>query len=65
MTKYKNPVIKYFYRIKSKLDKDHYSINNFNFNPSAIATNDGIIKDNIKLQYSYQFDNNNEYYDFI
>ena len=61
MTKYKNPVIKYFYRIKSKLDKDHYSINNFNFNPSAIATNDGIIKDNIKLQYSYQFDNNNEY----
>ena len=53
--KYKEPIRKYFYRIENKLDKDNFSINHLNFIPSLIKTNDGIIKDNIKEEYSYSY----------
>ena len=55
---YKKPNNKYFYYIENTLNKERYSINHINFNPSSIETNNGIIFDNIKEELSYIFDRN-------
>jgi hypothetical protein len=55
---YKEPNQKYFYSIENTLNKERYSINHINFNPSSIITNNGIIFDHIIEELSYIFDRN-------
>ena len=55
---YKEPNQKYFYSIENTLNKERYSINHINFNPSSIITNNGIIFDHNKEELSYIFDRN-------
>ena len=40
---YKNPFTKYIYKIENPLYQNEYSINNINFNPLTIKTNNGLI----------------------
>ena len=56
--KYKEPNMKYFYRIENALNKDNYSINHLNFNPSVIKTYNGIIFDNSIKENSFVYDRN-------
>ena len=58
---YKEPNMKYFFSIDNTLDKDNYSINHLNFNPSSIITNNGIIFDNIKEELSYIYERNDAF----
>ena len=59
--KYKKPIIKYFYRIENKLDKDTFTVNHLNFNPSLVRTDDGIIYNNFREEHSYFFNRNDVY----
>ena len=56
--KYRNPVVKYFYRIENLLDTINYSINYININPSLIKSNDGYVFDRKKEEFSYMYDRN-------
>ena len=56
--KYKSPVVKYSFRIESKYDNDHYSVNHLNFNPAKIKSNIGYFLDNKKVEYSFYFERN-------
>ena len=56
--KYKEPIKRYFNRIENTIDKDNYSINNINFNPILITTQNGIIFDHFENTKSYYFDRN-------
>jgi len=58
---YNNPIKKYFYIIKNKIEKDIYAFNHLNFNPTLLRSNDGILIDKIKEEISYSF-NRNELY---
>ena len=58
VTNYKKPYTKYFFRIENVLSKDHFSVNNLNFNPTLITTHNGIIFDKIKNEFSYVYDRN-------
>ena len=58
---YKEPNKKFFFRIENTLFKDNFSINNLNFSPTLITTNDGIFFDNIKNELSYAFDRNDAF----
>ena len=55
---YKKPNTKYFYRVENGIDKDNYSINHININPTTIKTNHGLIFENIKKENSYNYDRN-------
>ena len=55
---YSYPVTKYIYRIESSLEKEHYSINHLNFNPSLIKTNKGLIWDKYSQETSYSYERN-------
>ena len=55
---YENPITKFIYRIENKLDKDSYSLNNLNFNPSLIQTNDGYFVDNKVNSSSFFYERN-------
>ena len=55
---YKEPNRKYFYAIENTFNKDYYSINHINFNPSSIMTNKGIILDDIINELSYIYERN-------
>ena len=55
---YKEPNRKYIYRVENTFDKDNYSINHININPSSITTNDGIIFEHIIEELSYIFERN-------
>ena len=55
---YKEPYNKSFYRIENALDRENYSINNLNFNPIKVETNNGIIFDKFKTNLSYVYDRN-------
>jgi len=55
---YSYPVTKYIYRIESSLEKEHYSLNHLNFNPSLIKTNDGLIWDKYSQETSYSYERN-------
>ena len=50
---YKDPNKKYFYSIENIINKERYSINHINFNPSSIITNNGVIFDHNKEEISY------------
>jgi hypothetical protein len=55
---YKTPNRKYIYKVENTLDKDNYSINHININPTSLTTNNGVIFDNIIEELSYIFDRN-------
>ena len=55
---YEEPYNKSFYRIENALDRENYSINNLNFNPIKVETNNGIIFDKFKTSLSYIYDRN-------
>ena len=55
---FKDPNRKYFYNIENTLNKDNFSINHLNFNPSSIITNKGIFLDDIKNELSYIYERN-------
>ena len=52
---YKSPFTKFIYKIESPLYQNEYSINNINFNPLTIKTNNGLIFDNAEQEISYIF----------
>ena len=56
VSKYKNPIGKYFFRIENKFDKDNYSVNHLNFNPSIIKSNNGYIFEDVVSKNSFFFD---------
>ena len=58
ITDYKNPIKKYIYSVEKILDKNNFYINNINFNPSYLITNDGLIFDNSHVDNFYTFDRN-------
>ena len=58
---YDNPNNKFFYRIESPFNQDHYSTNDININPALIRTHNGLILDNIKDKISYILDKNDGY----
>ena len=58
---YKNPITKYFYRVENSLEKENYSINHLNINPSSIKTNKGLIRDKINIEISYTFERNDAF----
>ena len=55
---YKDANKKYFYRIENTFDKDNYSINHLNFNPSIIKTHNGYIFENEDKELGYIYDRN-------
>ena len=55
---YENPITKFIYTISNKLEKDSYSINNLNFNPSLLQTNDGYLVDNHINSSSFFYERN-------
>ena len=63
--KLEEPIKKYFYRIENTIDKDNYSINNINFNPILIKTQNGIIFDNYEDKISYSFERNDVFIKII
>jgi len=58
---YSYPVTKYFYRVENSLDKDHYTINHLNFNPSLIKTNYGLFWDKYSQETSYSYERNDAF----
>ena len=58
---YSYPVTKYFYRVENSLDKDHYTINHLNFNPSLIKTNYGLFWDRYFQETSYSYERNDAF----
>ena len=55
---YKKPFTKYLYSISNMLFPKYFTVNNINFNPSIIKTNNGIILDNTVEELSYFFSQN-------
>lgn len=55
---YKNPNTKYFYRVENGIDKDNYSINHLNLNPTTIITSNGLFFENIQKENGYIYDRN-------
>ena len=58
---YKNPNKKFLYRIENPFEKNHYSMNDININPTLVRSHDGFLFDNIKDDVSYTFDRNDVY----
>ena len=58
---YTSPLTKYIYKIENPLYQNEYSINNINFNPLTIKTNNGLIFNNVKQEISYLFQKNDVY----
>ena len=58
---YKDPNRKYIYMVDNALDKDNYSINHINLNPTSIISNTGLIFDKINVELSYIFDRNDAF----
>ena len=58
---YSYPVTKFINSIENSLEKEHYSINHINFNPSLIKTNNGLIWDKFSQEASYLYERNDAY----
>ena len=56
--RYKEPIKKYFYRIENILDKENYSLNNLNFCPILVKTQNGIIWNNYEKKSTYSYERN-------
>ena len=61
LQKYKNPIIKYFYKIENKIEKGIMALNYLNFSPSLLKTNEGVLIYKTKEENPYSF-NRNELY---
>ena len=55
---YKEPNRKFFYRVENALSKENYSVNHLNFNSAKISTNNGLIFDKYKYEYTYVYERN-------
>ena len=55
---YKNPNTKFIFRIETNFQKDLYSINHLNFNPSLVKTHNGLILEKVKEEKSYIYERN-------
>jgi len=55
---YKNPLIKYSYKLSNGFFTDSFTINHLNFNPVIIKSHKGILFDKIDIVKSYQFTQN-------
>jgi hypothetical protein len=55
---YKEPFAKYFYSISNLLYQNSFTVNHININPAMIKTHNGIFFDNVVIEYSYLFDQN-------
>jgi len=55
---YKNPLIKYSYKLSNGFFPDSFTINHLNFNPVIIKSYRGIFFDEIDIVKSYQFTQN-------
>ena len=62
---YKEPIKKYINRIENTIDKDNYSINNINYNPILIKTQNGILFSHYEKKNSYYYDRNDVYIKLI
>ena len=58
---YNNPNKKFIYRIEVIFSANQFLVNEINFNPNIIETNDGLVFNNIKKEISYSFDRNDVY----
>ena len=58
---FQTPYNKFFYRIESPFEKDQYSINDININPTLVRSHQGLLLDNIRDDKSYMFDRNDVY----
>ena len=58
---YSEPIRKYFYRIENKIEKNVYSTNHLNFNPSLLVTHNGVVFDKVEEQMSYVYDRNDAF----
>ena len=58
---YSHPITKYIFKVENSLEKEHYSINHLNFNPTLIKTNNGLIWDKFSQEASYSFERNDAY----
>ena len=58
---YKNPVNKFFYKIENPFQKDEYSTNDININPTLIRSHTGFVSDKIRDDKTYMFDRNDVY----
>ena len=58
VTQYKKPGVPYFLDIKNHLPGETITMNNLNFNPVYVETDDGLVFQTSKLIKSYQFDFN-------
>ena len=63
--KFEEPIKKYMYRIENAIDKDNYSINNINFNPILIKSQNGIIFDKYENKMSYSYERNDVFIKLI
>ena len=55
---YKNPYIKYLYKLTNAFFSDSFTINHLNFNPAIVTSHNGIFFDNKINEVSYQFTQN-------
>ena len=55
---YKNPLIKYSYKLSNAFFPDSFTVNHLNFNPVIIKSHRGILFDDIDILKSYQFTQN-------
>ena len=58
VTLYKKPIVPYFLDVKNHLTGETITINNLNFNPVVIQTNDGFVFNSKKIINSYILDFN-------
>ena len=58
---YKNPNNKFFYRIENPFQKNQYSTNDININPTLVRSHNGMVLDNIRDDKTYMFDRNDVY----
>ena len=55
---YKNPYIKYLYKLTNAFFQDSFTINHLNFNPAIVTSHNGFFFDNKINEVSYQFTQN-------
>ena len=55
---YENPDVKFFYNVEGILNKEQYSVNNLNFNPSLVKTHNGLIFDNVIEEKGFIYERN-------
>ena len=55
---YKHPNTKFFFRIENNFQKNIYSTNHLNFNPSLIKTHNGLILEKVIEEKSYIYERN-------